>query len=120
MATQAHTSRTGPPPVPVPPTEFTLQPHHVQLLKIFMSLLTTYDPRKLPADFVLLVNRVLLETVAEVRVPPTYQELKAKIEAGTTVRPSLTAQIVREMWSLPGQLQNLEHLLNFFTGIAHP
>lgn len=116
MATIGQLSRNSSAPSLVPRTEFTLQPHHLQIVKILMILFIAHEPRRLPADFVLHVNHVVLELIAEVsdellhavtrldgsqvRAPPTYQELKLKIEAATTEGSTKTVSIVNEMWEL--------------------
>ena len=67
MAAPVQTARTGPPPHPQPLTDFSIQPHHLQVLHILRSIFHTFSEAGLPAEFVIHVNRVLLEVVAEVR-----------------------------------------------------
>lgn len=67
MATHTQSSRTGISSISLPRTKFILQPHHIQILKMMVTLFVASDPRKLPPLYVLNVNRVLMEAVAEVR-----------------------------------------------------
>ncbi|KAI0695904.1 hypothetical protein BC835DRAFT_1272629 [Cytidiella melzeri] len=106
----------GPPPPTPPPTDFTIYPHHLQLLKILMTIFYTYQTANLPADFLIKINRLLLEEVSETRTPPTLQELKERVEALNKGKSAVVASAIQEMWTLVVFLSNTEKIMNFFQG----
>lgn len=59
-------------PPPLPPTNFVLLPHHLQLLRLLSLLFNDFDDRELPHSFVLHIYRLLLVEIMSVNESHDY------------------------------------------------
>ncbi|KAK7693589.1 hypothetical protein QCA50_003158 [Cerrena zonata] len=78
-------------PPPLPPTNFVLLPHHLQLLRLISLVLNDYDDRDVPHSFIIYIYRLLLVEIMNVRQPATFQQLVAALEEGA-VTSSMEAE----------------------------
>ena len=62
------TAAAAPPAEGPPPSNHTIKPHHVHILRIIQVLFLLHQPEAYPPTFMLNVHRVLLVEMAEVRL----------------------------------------------------
>lgn len=53
-------------PPPLPPTNFVLLPHHLQLLRLISLVFNDYDDRDVPHSFIIYIYRLLLVEIMNV------------------------------------------------------
>ncbi|KAJ7343519.1 hypothetical protein DFH08DRAFT_872936 [Mycena albidolilacea] len=105
-----------PEPIPPPPTEHTLRPHHVGLLTLFILTFKEYEG-KLPPTFLLHIYRVLLNEVVEVSPPKAYKELLLELQAGPKSEEDYAKQLIESFEACHAGLSSAEEMTNFFAGL---
>ncbi|KAJ7905457.1 hypothetical protein B0H14DRAFT_2660328 [Mycena olivaceomarginata] len=103
-------------PIPPPPTEHTLRPHHVGLLTLFILTFKEYEG-KLPPTFLLHIYRVLLNEVVEVAPPKAYKELLLELQAGPKSEEDYARQLIESFEACHAGLSSAEEMTNFFAGL---
>lgn len=97
-----------------PPTNHTLKPHHLQILRVLQVLYRKHDEKLFPPAFMLHIHRVLMLEVSEVcfdascvwisvelfqqvRQPANYTQLMTAIDEGAKATTDLSNQALTEI-----------------------
>ncbi|KAJ3479190.1 hypothetical protein NLI96_g9229 [Meripilus lineatus] len=120
MNRASHTPTPKPPSESrLPPTSHTLQPHHLQVLKLLSLVYHKYSDDQLPANFILHVYRVVLAEISEVRQPATYKEFVASVEEGAKATTPIAQKVLEEFKFVHTTILSPESISGFFADYNH-
>ncbi|KIK70807.1 hypothetical protein GYMLUDRAFT_210293 [Collybiopsis luxurians FD-317 M1] len=96
-------------------TDHPLQPHHISLLAILYLIFKDIRSKTFPPDFLLHIQRTLLDEISEVALPKSALELQSKLEAaphGDSMEAKTLILVYKAF-----RLETIDHLINFFSGL---
>ncbi|GBE82222.1 predicted protein [Sparassis crispa] len=96
-----------------PPRGHVLRPHHILLLRIIVSAFQVYEEPPLPPPFLLHLYRLILNEIAEVTQPRSYNQLLGDISRGPLADLPPSQKFLDELKQAPHELQTPQQLANY-------